>query len=76
MEFVNLSNYNKYFVKELQTKMLKLNLIKYSHYLSIREHEPSAVSAEIYDGKEKIDLRLNNVITVQFTNESIQGYKN
>ncbi len=64
-------NYHTNFVKELKMKMPKLNLITFGHDCGINEWiEP--YSSAIYDEREKIDLKLNNVTTVQFTDGSIE----
>jgi hypothetical protein len=62
-------DYDRNFVKELKIKMPKLSLIKFGN----RKIFPERYSSEIEDRKEKIDLRLDNVTTIQFTRGLIDG---
>jgi hypothetical protein len=62
-------DYDRNFVKELKIKMPKLCLIKFGN----RKIFPERYSSEIEDKREKIDLRLDNVTTIQFTRGLIGG---
>jgi hypothetical protein len=68
IELERSSNYNRNFVKELKIKMPKLNLIKFCDHLGA----PKRYSSSIIDEREKNDIRLDNVTTIQFTHRSIE----
>jgi hypothetical protein len=71
VELKRVSEYDRNFVKELKIKMPKLNLIKFRYHFGIRKPYASTIN----DEREKLDLRLDNVTTLQFTGGSIEDEK-
>jgi hypothetical protein len=65
IELFRTSEFDRHFVKELQMKMPKLNLIKFINFSFVHKHE-TQIFSEIDDKQEKIDVRLDNVRTIQF----------
>jgi hypothetical protein len=63
--------YHRNLIKQLKIKMPKLNLIKFSCYLGASE----TYLFEINNERNKIDLRLDNVMTIQFTRGFIENIK-
>jgi hypothetical protein len=66
--------YDRNFVRELKIKMPKLNSITLSDHLSVYKRETQVLSAT-NDEREKTNLRLDNVTTIQFTCGPIEDIK-
>jgi hypothetical protein len=65
IELLRTSEFDRNFVKELQIKMPKLNLIKFLDTSYDLKHK-TEISSEINDQQDKITVTLDNVTTIQF----------
>jgi hypothetical protein len=68
------SKYDRNFIKQLKMKMPKLNLIKFIDFSAtskVKTHDASTSNTEMGE----IAVRLDNVTTIKFTDESIEDQK-